>query len=274
MRDYTPVQHDLLFFGAESPQFRPHFPRVEPPTAVSRGRFEGVAGTLLRRYAEHIQDADYLQKLEGVLVTQVCPDCNGMRLRAESRAVTVVGQTIIAVSQLPLNALADWLETLPVSLHGEEMLIASPILDDLRERIRRVIEVGVEYLTLDRAAPSLSAGEAQRLRMASLLGSSLSGLLYVFDEPTIGLHSRDTQRLIGFLRRLRDLGNTVLVVEHDLDVVGAADYIVDFGPGAGKHGGQIVATGTPAEIAEPGTLTGAFLAGRMSVPSPPASNVH
>jgi len=271
VRDYTPVQRDLLFFGVESPQFRQHFPGIEPPTAVSRGRFEGIAGTLLRRYAEHIQDADYLQKLDEFLVTQVCPDCDGTRLRAESRTVTVVGQTIIAISQLPLNALADWLDALPASLHGEELLIASPILDDLRERIRRVLEVGVEYLTLDRAAPSLSAGEAQRLRMASLLGSSLSGLLYVFDEPTIGLHPRDTQRLIGFLRRLRDLGNTVLVVEHDLDVVGAADYVVDFGPGAGKHGGQIVATGTPAEIAqlpETQTLTGAYLAGRMSVPMP------
>ncbi|HEX5156341.1 MAG TPA: excinuclease ABC subunit UvrA [Ktedonobacterales bacterium] len=269
VRDYPPIQRDLLFFGVESPRFRQHFPGVEPPTAVNRGRFEGVAGTLLRRYAEHIQDADYLQKLDEFLVTQVCPDCNGTRLRAESRAVTVAGQTIIALSQLPLNALADWLDALPASLHGEETLIASPILDDLRERIRRVLEVGVEYLTLERAAPSLSAGEAQRLRMASLLGSSLSGLLYVFDEPTIGLHSRDTQRLIGFLRRLRDLGNTVLVVEHDLDVVGATDYVVDFGPGAGKHGGQIVATGTPAEIAQmPGTLTGAYLAGRMSVPMP------
>jgi excinuclease ABC subunit A len=269
VRDYAPIQRDLLFFGAESPQFRQHFPGIEPPTAVSRGRFEGIAGTLLRRYAEHIQDADYLQKLDEFLVTQVCPDCNGTRLRAESRAVTLAGESIIAISQLPLNALADWLGALPASLRGEETLIASPILDDLRERIRRVLEVGVEYLTLDRAAPSLSAGEAQRLRMASLLGSSLSGLLYVFDEPTIGLHSRDTQRLIGFLRRLRDLGNTVLVVEHDLDVVGAADYVVDFGPGAGKHGGQIVATGTPAEIAQmQGTLTGAYLAGRMSVPMP------
>ncbi|HEY1390188.1 MAG TPA: excinuclease ABC subunit UvrA [Ktedonobacterales bacterium] len=269
VRDYTPAQRDLLFFGVESPQFRQHFPGVEPPTAVSRGRFEGIAGTLLRRYAEHIQDADYLQKLEGVLVTQICPDCGGTRLRAESRTVTVVGETIIALSQLPLNALANWLDALPASLHDEETLIARPILDSLNERVRRVLEVGVEYLTLDRAAPSLSAGEAQRLRMASLLGSSLSGLLYVFDEPTIGLHARDTQRLIGFLRRLRDLGNTVLVVEHDLDVVRAADYIVDFGPGAGKHGGQIVATGTPAEIAQlPGTLTGAFLAGRMSVPLP------
>jgi excinuclease ABC subunit A len=129
--------------------------------------------------------------------------------------------------------------------------------------------VGVEYLTLDRDSPTLSTGEVQRLRMASLLGSSLSGVLYVFDEPTIGMHARDTHRLIGFLRRLRDLDNTVLVIEHDLDLIGAADHVVDFGPGAGKDGGQIVATGTPAEVAQmPVTLTGAYLAGRMSVPVP------
>jgi excinuclease ABC subunit A len=269
VRDYTPVQRDLLFFGVESPQFRRHFPEVEPPTTVRGGRFEGVAGSLLRRYAEHIQDADYRQKMDEFLVTQTCPDCGGTRLRAESRAVTVAGQTIIALAQLPLNALADWLDNLPTALHDEAMLIATPILNDLHERVRRVIEVGVAYLTLDRASPTLSAGEARRLRMASLLGSSLSGLLYVFDEPTIGLHARDTHRLIGFLRRLRDLGNTVLVIEHDLELIGAADYVVDFGPGAGKHGGQIVAAGTPAAVAQmPVTLTGAFLAGRMRVPRP------
>ena len=270
VRDYTPVQRDLLFFGVESEQFRQHFPQIAPPTTVTRGRFEGLANTLLRRYAEHIQDADYLQKIDEFLVTQVCPDCGGTRLRAESRAVTVMGQTIIAISQLPLHDLADWLDRLPGALRDEEMLIARPILDDLHERVRQVNEVGVDYLTLDRASPTLSSGEARRLRMASLLGSGLSGMLYVFDEPTIGLHARDTHRLIGFLRRLRDLGNTILVIEHDLDVIGAADYIVDFGPGAGKRGGQIVATGTPAEVAHMTvTLTGAFLAGRMSVPMPP-----
>lgn len=269
VREYTPPQRDLLFFGVESPQFRQHFPQIEPPTTVRQGRFEGIANTLLRRYAEHIQDADYLQKLDGFLVIQTCPDCGGTRLRAESRTVTVAGQTIIALSQLPLNSLAEWLDALPAALNDEEMIIARPILDDLQERVRRVLEVGVEYLTLDRDSPTLSTGEAQRLRMASLLGSSLSGVLYVFDEPTIGLHVRDTHRLIGFLRRLRDLGNTILVIEHDLEVIGAADYMVDFGPGAGKQGGQIVAAGTPAEVAQmPATLTGAFLAGRMSVPRP------
>ena len=269
VRDYTPIQRDLLFFGVDSPQFRQHFPQIEPPTTVSRGRFEGIASNLLRRYAERIHDADYRQKLDEFLVTQTCPDCGGTRLRAESRVVTVAGRTIIAISQLPLHDLADWLDQLPAALTNQEMLSARPILDDLHERVRRVIEVGVDYLTLDRASPTLSAGEAKRLRMASLLGSGLSGVLYVFDEPTIGLHARDTRRLIGVLRRLRDLGNTILVVEHDLELIGAADYVVDFGPGAGKQGGQIVAAGTPAEIAHmPVTLTGAFLAGRMSIPLP------
>lgn len=269
VKDYPPAQRALLFYGVESPQFRQHSPHTEPPTTVRQGRFEGLASTVLRRYAEHIQDADYLQKMDEFLVTQICPDCEGARLRAESRTVTVAGQTIIAISQMPLNDLAEWLESLPDWLNSEEMVIARPILDDLHERVRWVIDVGVDYLTMDRASPSLSTGEAQRLRMATLLGSSLSGVLYVFDEPTIGLHARDTRRLIGFLRRLRDLGNTILVIEHDLEVIGSADYVVDFGPGAGKAGGEIVATGTPEKLAQmPATLTGAYLSGRMSVPVP------
>ncbi len=269
VKDYAPVQRDLLFFGVESPQFRQHFPGIEPPATVRQGRFEGIAGALLRRYAEHIQDTDYLQKLDEFLVTQVCPDCGGTRLRPESRAVTVEGRTIVALSQLPLKDVAAWLESLRGDLDGKQMLVARPILDDLQERVRRVLDAGMDYLTLDRGSPMLSVGETQRLRMASLLGSSLTGVLYVFDEPTVGLHARDTQRLIGFLRRLRDLGNTVLVIEHDLEVIGAADHVVDFGPGGGKHGGQVVAEGTPDEIAHTsGSLTGAYLSGEMRVPAP------
>jgi len=148
----------------------------------------------------------------------------------------------------------------------DEALIAEPILDDLHDRLGRLIEVGAGYLSMERGSPTLSAGEAQRLRLSSLLGSGLTGVLYVLDEPTIGLHQRDTQRLISVLRRLRDLGNTVLVVEHDLEMIRAADYLVDVGPGAGKHGGQIVAAGTPAEVAAAeNSLTGAFLAGKRTV---------
>jgi len=269
VKDYTASQRDLLFFGVDSPRFRRHFPDIEPPTTVRQGRFEGIATNLLRRYAERIQEADYRDKMEEFLVIQTCPDCDGTRLRSESRIVTVNGETIIALSRLPLSDLGTWLSSLPAVLRPDEMLIAEPILVELSEGIARLVEVGAGYLTSERSSPTLSAGEAQRLRLASLLGSGLSGVLYVFDEPTIGLHPRDTHRLIDVLRRLRDLDNTVLVIEHDLEMIAAADYVVDFGPGAGKHGGQVVAAGTPAEIAaQSGSLTADYLAGRVSIPVP------
>ena len=224
---------------------------------------------LQRRYNEHATNAAYLEKLEHLFTTQPCLDCEGTRLRPESRAVTVAGETIIKISHLPLNDLDAWIKSLPPHFTAEEMRIAQSILDDLYERVGRLLEVGVGYLSLERSSPTLSAGEAQRLRLAALLGSGLTGVLYILDEPTIGLHSRDTARLINVLRRLRDLGNTVLVVEHDLDLIKAADYLIDVGPGAGKHGGQIVAAGTPAEVAQTkGSLTGEFIAGITSVPIP------
>jgi excinuclease ABC subunit A len=274
VKDYKQPQRDLLLYGVDSPLFRRHFPEIEPPTTVRQGRFEGVATSLLRRHAghiqEHVNEADYHDKLEEFLVTRTCPDCAGTRLRPESRAVTVDGQNIIAVTRLALEDLEAWLGALPAVLSPDEMIIAGPVLTELHERITRLVEVGAGYLTPDRDSPTLSAGEAQRLRLASLLGSSLSGVLYVFDEPTIGLHHRDTRRLIEVLRRLRDLGNTVLVIEHDLEMISAADYVVDFGPGAGRHGGQVVVAGAPAEIAaQPGSLTGDYLAGRASIPLPP-----
>src|SRR5579859_6642872 len=242
VKDYTQPQRDLLFYGVESLHFRRHFPAIEPPSTVRQGRFEGIATSILRRYTEHIHEhaheADYRDKLEELLVTQTCPDCDGARLRAESRVVTVNGQSIIALSRLSLDDLGAWLGGLPAVLSPDEMLVAEPVLVNLNEGIARLVEVGAGYLTLERSSPTLSAGEAQRLRLASLLGSVLSGVLYIFDEPTIGLHVRDTHRLIGVLRRLRDLDNTVLVIEHDLEMIATADYVIDFGPGAGEHGGQ------------------------------------
>ncbi len=266
VREFSPAQRDLLFYGAESPQFRRHYPQVEPPATVRQGRFEGVATGLLRRYAEHIHEADYREKMQEFLVSQPCPDCGGTRLRPESRAVKVAGMDIAAASSLSLTALGAWLEGLPAGWSETELLIAGPVLAALKERIQRLDEVGAGYLTLERSSPTLSAGEAQRLRLAALLGSGLTGVLYVFDEPTIGLHQRDTRRLVGILRRLRDLGNTVLVIEHDLEMINAADTVIDFGPGGGKNGGQVVATGTPAEVAAaPGSVTGAYLAGRARI---------
>lgn len=269
VKDYPPHQSDLLFYGVDSPIFRRHFPQVEPPATVNKGRFEGIASNLLRRYSDHIQDAEYREKLDEYLVTQTCPGCGGTRLRAESRAVTVRGLDITQVSQMALSELGLWLEDLAAGLGPDALRVAEVILADLKERIARLVEVGAGYLALERSSPSLSAGEAQRLRLASLLGSGLTGVLYVFDEPTIGLHQRDTHRMIQFLRRLRDLGNTVLVVEHDLEMIAAADHVIDFGPGAGKNGGRVVAFGTPAEVADQaGSPTGDFLAGRVEIPTP------
>lgn len=262
IKDYTPVQRDLFLYGTDSSQFKRHFPNVKPPTTNAQGRFEGVATNLQRRYDDHATNAAYLEKLEHLFTSQPCMDCEGTRLKPESRTVTVAGENIITISQLPLNKLDAWIRSLPPHFTSEETLIAQPILDDLYERIGRLLEVGVGYLTLERSSPTLSAGEAQRLRLAALLGSGLTGVLYILDEPTIGLHSRDTQRLVNVLRRLRDLGNTVLIVEHDLELIKAADYLIDVGPGAGKHGGQIMAAGTPEEVAQiKGSRTGAFLAG-------------
>ncbi|MET9811704.1 excinuclease ABC subunit UvrA [Streptomyces sp. NPDC006386] len=259
---------DLLLHGVESPEFRRHFPDTAPPATVSAGRFEGVATALLRRYTERADDPDYRERAEQQgLVKQPCTECGGTRLRAESRAVTVHGLSIVDAAGLPLADLATWLTGLRHRSHGDEWLLVEPVVADLEERVRRLVDVGVGYLTLGQATPSLSAGETQRLRLAALLGSGLTGVLYVLDEPTIGLHPSDTTRLVDVLRRLRDLGNTVLVIEHDLEVLRAADHVVDVGPGAGRDGGRIVAAGTPEEVARTeGSVTGAYLSGRLSVP--------
>ena len=281
---YGQAQRDLLIYGVQGAPFTRHFPGKQPPPTVLKGYFEGVFTTLLRRHAEHASDAEYLEKIERLLVRQVCPDCGGARLRAEARAVTVLGRHLVAgvrpapaeaapqapaISHLPLAALADWIDELPAALSPEDWLVAEPIVIDLRERVHRLVEVGLGYLTLDRATPSLAAGEAQRLRLAALLGSGLTGVLYVLDEPTVGLHGRDNPRLVKMLRALRDLGNTVLVIEHDMEVVAAADWMVDFGPGGGRNGGQIVAEGSPQQVAaSPASLTGQYLSGAAETPVP------
>ncbi|HSA99408.1 MAG TPA: excinuclease ABC subunit UvrA, partial [Anaerolineales bacterium] len=269
IREYEPAAYDFLLYGVDSPQFKRQYPDKQPPKTVTAGRFEGVLTNLLRRYNEHANDAAYREKMEKLLHLQVCPDCKGTRLKRESRLVTVNNQTIIDVTQISLASLADWLAALPTVTSSTEMIITEPILNDLNERMQHLLDVGVGYLTLDRSSPTLSAGEAQRLRLAALLGSGLTGVLYVLDEPTIGLHPRDTGRLINVLRQLRDQDNTVLVIEHDLDMLHAADFIVDVGPGAGRNGGRIVVAGNPETVAAcPESITGGYLSGRLSFPSP------
>ncbi len=271
VRDMDPIQRDLLLYGVDSPAFRRHYPKLDAPTAVAKGRFEGVVTNLLRRHAEHTtdEDSDYQEMLEQMLELQDCAECGGTRLRPEARKVSVANKNIVEISRMSLDRLAGWIGELQAVLPAEDWLIANPIVTDLEERIRRLVEIGLGYLTLERATPSLSVGEAQRLRLAALLGSGLTGVLYVLDEPTIGLHTRDTSRLVRMLRALRDLGNTVLVIEHDIDLIAAADWIVDFGPGAGRSGGQIVAAGPPDKVAQtPESITGQYLAGTVEVPLP------
>jgi excinuclease ABC subunit A len=261
------VQRDLLYYGVNSAQFTRHYPGVKPPATVVKGHFEGVITNLKRRYAEGLSESGLAEKMENLFARQTCPDCGGARLRLESRQVHVAGRTIIELSQASLEEVSAWLEVLAGALSSAERQVAAPVIEDVRERIRRLVAIGVGYLSMERATPSLSAGEAQRLRLAALLGSGLTGVLYVLDEPTIGLHQRDTARLIRILRQLRDLGNTVLVIEHDLEMIRAADHVVEFGPGAGRHGGQIVAAGTPGELADfAGSPTGAYLSGRARLP--------
>lgn len=243
------IQRDLLYYGVEGEQFKRHFPNTPPPPTVLKGRFDGVVTNLRRRYTEGLSDSGLSMRTESLFVKQACPDCGGTRLRTESRQVQVAGRTIVELSQMPLEDVDAWLESVSVGLVGDECPIAEPVVTDVRERVRRLMSLGLGYLSMDRATPSLSAGEAERLRLSSLLGSGLSDVLYILDEPTIGLHQRDTTRLMRLLRELRDMGNTVLAIEHHIEFIGNCDYVVDVGPEGGKAGGQLVAQGTPEEVA-------------------------
>ncbi|MFB6362786.1 excinuclease ABC subunit UvrA [Paenibacillus elgii] len=260
MKDYSPVQRDLLLHGVESEPFAGRFPGIKPPKSVGKGRFEGALTYLNRRHREQTGDTAQSRKLASYFTRRPCPACEGTRLRSESRLVTISGQSISEISSWPLHRLMTWLEEMRPALSEAGQQVLDPIIHDIAERMRRVAKVGLGYLSLDRQANTLSGGESQRLRLASLLGSGLTGVLYVLDEPTAGLHPRDTASLIGVLQQLRDLGNTVLVIEHDVDVMEAADYIIDMGPGAGRQGGVVVGTGTlEALMSNPGSVTGQFL---------------
>ena len=228
--------------------------------------FEGVVNNLERRYRETQSDA-MRRDLEECMAERPCPDCGGKRLRKEALAVTVGGISIDAFCRKSVNdalAFVDGLELTP-----QKHLIADRILKEIKNRLGFLQSVGLQYLTLSRAAATLSGGESQRIRLATQIGSSLMGVLYILDEPSIGLHQRDNDKLLKTLQDLRDLGNTLLVVEHDEDTMRAADYIVDVGPGAGVHGGEIVAAGTPEEVMNtPGSITGDYLSGRRKIPVP------
>jgi excinuclease ABC subunit A len=230
--------------------------------------FEGVIGNIERRWRE--TDSEWVrEELTRYQGAHACEACQGYRLKPQSLAVKIGGKHIGEVSDLSIRAANDWFAEAPKGFTKQQGEIASRILKEIRERLQFLNDVGLDYLTLSRASGTLSGGESQRIRLASQIGSGLTGVLYVLDEPSIGLHQRDNARLLETLKHLRDLGNTVLVVEHDEDAILTADYVVDIGPGAGVHGGEIVAKGTPDEVmANPNSLTGEYLTGVRQVPLP------
>ncbi len=229
-----------------------------------RRTWDGVIGELSRRAAA---DAAKAAALDRFMTPKPCPECEGARLRVEGRSVRVAGISLPELSRMSLAQASEFLAQL--SLAPRQRAIADRVLREIRERLLFLADVGLDYLTLDRPSATLSGGEAQRIRLATQVGSSLMGVLYILDEPSIGLHSRDHDRLLRSLFRLRDMGNSVLVVEHDEATIRAADWVIDMGPGAGVHGGRVVAEGTPAEIlAHPESLTGAYLSGRRKIPLP------
>ncbi len=237
-------------------------------TYKSTKAFEGVIGNLERRYKE-TESAGMREEIEKYMSQAPCVACGGYRLKPEALAVKIDGLHIGQVSEKSIRAAANWFEELPPKLSAQQNQIGERIFKEIRERLGFLNDVGLDYLTLARNSGSLSGGESQRIRLASQIGSGLTGVLYVLDEPSIGLHQRDNERLLETLRRLRDLGNTVIVVEHDEDAIMTADYVVDIGPGAGVHGGHIVAEGTPADILRnPNSITGKYLSGELSIPMP------
>jgi len=228
--------------------------------------FEGVLPNMERRYRE-TESSNVREELAQYLNHTVCADCHGSRLKREARHVFIEDRALPDIVKMPILRSCDYFGAL--SLPGKRGEIADKILKEIRERLQFLVNVGLDYLSLDRSAETLSGGEAQRIRLASQIGAGLVGVMYVLDEPSIGLHQRDNERLLGTLVRLRDLGNTVLVVEHDEDAIRAADHVVDIGPGAGVHGGRIVAQGSFDDIvANPDSLTGAYLSGRKRIEVP------
>ena len=267
VKDLSKEVMDVILYGTKGEELTLHYDQPRGKGTLHQP-FEGICNNLERRYKETQSDA-MRRELEDCMSECPCPTCQGRRLRKESLAVTVGGLDIDAFCHKSVTQALDFVDHLELS--ETQMMIAERILKEIKNRLGFLQSVGLQYLTLSRGAGSLSGGESQRIRLATQIGSSLMGVLYILDEPSIGLHQRDNDLLLGTLKHLRDLGNTLIVVEHDEDTMRAADYIVDIGPGAGVHGGQVVACGTAQEIMNtPGSITGDYLAGRRKVPVPQA----
>ena len=256
----------LLLYGSGEEQIEFRYREGLGRGTRKRHAFEGIVPNLERRYRETDSQA-VREELRKYLGMRACVDCGGARLNEAARSVLIDGRNLPAVTHLTVGQASEYFAGL--KLPGWRAEVAARIVREVSERLRFLVDVGLDYLGLDRGAGTLSGGEAQRIRLASQVGSGLTGVMYILDEPSIGLHQRDNARLLGTLKRLRDLGNTVIVVEHDEESIRAADHVVDLGPGAGAHGGRVVSQGTPAQIeADPASLTGAYLSGRERIPVP------
>ena len=256
----------IVLYGSGKEQIPFSYLNERGKPTLREHSFEGIVNNLERRYKE-TESPTVREELAKFLNNCSCTECKGTRLRLEARHVRVADHAIFQLSALPLKESLTFFQK--ITLPGNKQAIAERIVQEIVNRLTFLNNVGLEYLSLDRSAETLSGGEAQRIRLASQIGSGLTGVMYVLDEPSIGLHQRDNGRLLDTLKRLRDMGNTVIVVEHDEDAILAADYVVDMGPGAGEHGGTIIAQGTPAEVcANPQSLTGDYLMGRRSISSP------
>ncbi|MGI6199172.1 MAG: excinuclease ABC subunit UvrA [Christensenellales bacterium] len=263
--DLPKAAYKALLYGTGKEKLEIHYKR-DYGSGTYQTAFEGVINNLERRYRETSSEG-VKQELEQYMSEVPCPDCQGARLSAEARAVLIGGKNLAELSAMSVADILTFLDTL--SFTEKEQMIAGQILKEIRSRLGFLKDVGLEYLTLARAAGTLSGGEAQRIRLATQIGSSLVGVLYILDEPSIGLHQRDNARLLKTLQHLRDIGNTLIVVEHDEETMLAADYLVDIGPGAGVHGGKVVSQGTPEQVmADPNSLTGQFLSGKRFIPVP------
>ena len=264
-KDLSDEVREVVLYGTGGEKLELHYDQPRGKGVLYQP-FEGVCNNIQRRYMETQSDS-VKRELEEMMGECPCPDCKGRRLKKESLAVTVGGLDIDALTRLSVVEELEWVETL--ALTDQQHLIADRILKEIRSRLGFLRSVGLGYLTLSRSAGTLSGGESQRIRLATQIGSSLMRVLYILDEPSIGLHQRDNDKLLGTLRSLRDMGNTLLVVEHDEDTMRAADYLIDIGPGAGIHGGEVVSAGTPEEVmADPNSLTGQYLSGKKKIPVP------
>ena len=262
----SPQQQQVVLFGSGEEVVTFNYVNDKGTVFKRAHHFEGIVPNMERRYRE-TESQMVREDLAKYLSTQSCPECKGARLRKSARHVFIDEKTLPEVGNIPVGELTDYYEQL--SLSGSRGQIAEKILKEIRDRLRFLVDVGLNYLNLNRSAETLSGGEAQRIRLASQIGAGLVGVMYILDEPSIGLHQRDNERLLATLTRLRDLGNTVIVVEHDEEAIRAADYIVDIGPGAGVHGGEVVARGTYEDIINaPNSLTGDYLSGRKMIAVP------